>query len=317
MSGTGPFAWEWIILNSPGWILDTEAMEWKKIQFKASVTGQKGSFARRMTGLIQDRPVPLSVQGGPGGRRGSASRGTKSGKITFADLAGAAASSKPRATIVGAGAAGGSRKSTWQNVLKSKMDKNGPRGTVYAPRADGEERGEAGGAPGGAFHNDLVNVVSQGAGLEPDESLPTNVPTQRANHSLSLLQESSVALFGGHGGSGYSRRAFNDTWLLNLDNNRWTCLVCQGNPPAPRSGHTSFTKDGYLYIFGGWNNDSQFCDFFYLDVENKDWTDLDLNWSVPRWNHNMQLVEAIPSWRVFVFGGSADTAGSGRLQRVV
>ena len=26
-----------------------------------------------------------------------------------------------------------------------------------------------------------------------------------------------------------------------------------------------------------------------LDVENKDWSDLDLNWGVPRWNMSMQL----------------------------
>ena len=31
------------------------------------------------------------------------------------------------------------------------------------------------------------------------------------------------------GGSGYTRKAFNDTWLLNLDNNRWTNLVGRGN----------------------------------------------------------------------------------------
>ncbi|CAK0896865.1 unnamed protein product [Prorocentrum cordatum] len=46
-----------------------------------------------------------------------------------------------------------------------------------------------------------------------------------------------------------------------------------------------------------------------LDVENKDWMDLDLQWSVPRWNMAVQLVEAIPSWRVFIFGGSADSVG--------
>ena len=29
-----------------------------------------------------------------------------------------------------------------------------------------------------------------------------------------------------------------------------------------------------------------------LDVENKDWSDVDLNWGVPRWNMSAQLVEA-------------------------
>ena len=32
---------------------------------------------------------------------------------------------------------------------------------------------------------------------------------------------------------------------------------------------------------------------FMLDVENKDWSDLDLSWGVPRWNMAAQLVEAL------------------------
>ena len=89
----------------------------------------------------------------------------------------------------------------------------------------------------GGFHNDLISVVSQGFDLmNADDDLPKNVPTQRANHTCTLWQDSTVILFGGHGGCGYTRKAFNDTWLLNMDNNRWTCLVCQGNPPSARSG---------------------------------------------------------------------------------
>ena len=51
---------------------------------------------------------------------------------------------------------------------------------------------------------------------------------------------------------------------------------------------------------------------FMLDVENKDWSDLDMPWGAPRWNCNAQVVEAIPSWRVFIFGGVCDKHGEGR-----
>jgi dynein heavy chain len=146
-----------------------------------------------------------------------------------------------------------------------------------------------------------------GGGGEP----VTNVPAARSNHTA-VLVENTIILCGGHGGMGYQRRPFNDAWMLNLDNDRWAELACQGNPPAPRSGHASFAKDGCVYVFGGWNSESQFNDLFMLDVENKDWSDLDLAWSVPRWNMALQLVEAIPSWRVFVFGGSSDRLGEGR-----
>jgi dynein heavy chain len=162
------------------------------------------------------------------------------------------------------------------------------------------------------FHEELISMVSQ-TGIEDDhnEGGSVTMPAPRNNHTTSLI-ENTIVLFGGHGGVGYQRRAFNDTWVLNLDNARWNELTCQGNPPAPRSGHSAFAKDTDVFIFGGWNTESQFNDLFMLDVENKDWSDVDLAWGVPRWNCSLQLVEAIPSWRVFVFGGVADLYGEGR-----
>lgn len=322
-----------------GWVLDTESMEWKKIQFKAAITGKKGSYGRRKTGLITDLPIPESSGGGDGSKRGSR-RGSVGGlggligkKSGFLDLASAAVKAVSRDQFLKPGAKGKknsiamSGKTAWQAAIKSKLGgvKKQLTGTPGTGGIFGGGSGLSAAALGSAsmdshgsgFHHDLIQVVSQGySNFQAQEAEAgegaSNCPTQRANHSVSNIVESSVVLFGGHGGSGYARKAYNDTWLLNLDNHRWTNLICQGNPPAPRSGHTAFSKDGVLYVFGGWNNESQFNDFFMLDVENKDWTDVDMSWSVPRWNHCMQLVEAIPSWRVFVYGGSADRTGAGR-----
>eukprot|EP00438_Fugacium_kawagutii_P015474 Skav212883 [mRNA] locus=scaffold1006:263673:274076:+ [translate_table: standard] len=117
------------------------------------------------------------------------------------------------------------------------------------------------------FHEELVAMVSQGQRDDGSAADP-NAPPPRSNHTTSL-HENSVVLFGGHGGVGYQRKPFNDTWVLNLDNQRWTELACHGNPPPPRSGHQAFAKDGCVYIFGGWNNEQQFNDLFMLDIENK------------------------------------------------
>jgi hypothetical protein len=71
-----------------GWVLDTENMEWKKITFKAAVSGKKGSYARRMTGMITERPVRgRSVAAAD--RRSSRMPFQKT-KISFMDLANAA-----------------------------------------------------------------------------------------------------------------------------------------------------------------------------------------------------------------------------------
>lgn len=163
------------------------------------------------------------------------------------------------------------------------------------------------------FHEELVAMVSQTAWEDPSSaSADVVMPAPRSNHTT-CFYENSVVLFGGHGGLGYQRKAFQDCWILNLDNARWQELTCAGNPPAARSGHQAFIKDGSIYIFGGWNTETQFNDLFQLDIENKDWSDVDLAWGVPRWNCCLQLVVAIPSWRVFVFGGTADTEGAGRV----
>jgi len=321
-----------------GWILDTTCMEWKKVQFKAAVGGVKGSFSRRMTGTISERPLPNTSKGGGGAggpnmmRRRSTAGRLAGSKITFESLAGAASSAMlqhggqskdPRRASLSLGMAAGARnggpsggagKKLWKGILQKKMTQMLKAPTSGgAPRASLKQRGfEAGDED--KFHNDLVNMVSHYVVQEmvQEQAKVVNIPAPRANHTLTFTMDSQVVLFGGHGGVGYTRKAFNDSWVLNLDNDRWTELLCQGNPPAARSGHSAFSKDGMLFVFGGWNNESQFNDLFLLDVENKDWSDIDLSWSVPRWNHSMQLAEAIPSWRVFVFGGACDKLSEGR-----
>ncbi|CAK0791281.1 unnamed protein product [Prorocentrum cordatum] len=335
-----------------GWILDTTCMEWKKVHFKSQPTGNRGAASRRMTGLIQDRNTEewgVRKKGGSSAKlRGSKARASMShsssrgggigrgpsgaaSSISFASLAGAAtravhekrASSRGgslvglSAVMGGPGGAGGGSSKKWRGILQKKMGS-----MLQAPRSgtSGMKMRKAGGMTMGGnlmatneeqFHEELVAMVSQAVRDDSGPSSDVSLPAPRSNHTT-CLHENAVVLFGGHGGLGYQRKAFNDTWVLNLDNARWNELMCQGTPPPPRSGHTAFCKDGCVFIFGGWNHESQFNDLFMLDVENKDWSDLDLLWGVPRWNCSLQLVEAIPSWRVFVFGGTADIGGEGR-----
>ena len=232
-----------------------------------------------------------------------------------------------RSSGTGGGGWGQPGRKTWKGILQKKM---GATAKKSAKGRRGQDPLRSGGGGGGMrfgsgsmmygqdqeqFHDDLVNMVAN-AMAQPDAEVdgytpPPNVPHPRANHSCTHV-ESNVVLFGGHGGMGYARKPFGDVHVLNLDNQRWQEYTCQGNPPVARCGHTAFAKDACLYLFGGWNSETQFNDVYMLDVENKDWTDLDLSWGFKRWNHACQLVEAIPSWRVFIFGGATDSDGSGR-----
>jgi dynein heavy chain len=47
----------------------------------------------------------------------------------------------------------------------------------------------------------------------------------------------------------------------------------------------------------------QFSDIQYFNLATKEWTNPDIFNEVPRWNHSGVLVEAIPTWKFFIFGG--------------
>ncbi|CAL1157217.1 unnamed protein product [Cladocopium goreaui] len=320
------------VLND-GWILDTTCFEWKNAQFKSQSEEVKSSHWKRLSGKILDHPYVAAQaevigqgnlrRNSTGGRRMSGmaqtARSAVSG-LNFETLAMAASKAVAGASMSIGGETGGetgSSRKSWKKFLAKQMTS-----TVKSSSKDklGPNRGPGRFQPKDKaglvnfeeeqFLEDILNMVTATVQGMEDETTAKG-PAPRSNHST-CLYENTIVLFGGHGGFGYQRKAFNDVWTLNLDSFRWTELLCHGNPPAPRSGHVAFQKDGFVYIFGGWNGDSQFNDLFMLDVENKDWSDVDLNWGVPRWNMSAQLVEAIPSWRVFIFGGSADRHGEGR-----
>jgi dynein heavy chain len=58
-----------------------------------------------------------------------------------------------------------------------------------------------------------------------------------------------------------------------------------------------------LYIYGGWNSESQFTNTITFDLDTREWYDPDIYNETPRWNHCAIMVEAIPSWKYFIFGG--------------
>ena len=58
----------------------------------------------------------------------------------------------------------------------------------------------------------------------------------RGSHSATLIG-SSMYVFGGYGGAGFSRKDFNDVSVLNLETWEWRHVDCKGDLPESRSGH--------------------------------------------------------------------------------
>lgn len=315
MHSTTPYQ----VLND-GWTLDVTNFEWRPMSFKSKMNA-KSSGKRRMTGriieVLHTKGATDNSRAGSNASISGMERGSLLPMGTFGQLALAATSavSDFRGKQAGGGALPAVEENTWKRAIhRKKLTLPGIAfGHLGKPKTKLFDKSAILASEEEQFHNDILSMVTRASGGFGDEAGvdPTTLPAPRANHSAALY-ESTMVVFGGHGGHGYQRRAFNDVWTLNLENCRWGEMTCHGNPPAPRSGHASFQKDGSVYIFGGWNSEMQFNDLFMLDVDNKDWSDLDLGWGAPRWNMAVQLVEAIPSWRVFVFGGSADRLSEGR-----
>lgn len=115
--------------------------------------------------------------------------------------------------------------------------------------------------------------------------------------------QGKIYIFGGHGGLGYARIAYNDLFSFDLETEVWTKIVPNNPPPDGRGGHSLFANNGKLYIYGGWNSEMQYNNVLFFDLEKGEWGDPDIYNEVPRWNHSSVLVEAIPNWKFFVFGG--------------
>lgn len=117
------------------------------------------------------------------------------------------------------------------------------------------------------------------------------------------LYQGKIYIFGGHGGLGYARIAYNDLYSFDLDTEVWSKVVSNNPAPDGRSGHSLFANNGKLYIYGGWNSEIQYNNVLFFDLEKGKWGDPDIYNEVPRWNHSSVLVEAIPYQKFFVFGG--------------
>ena len=126
------------------------------------------------------------------------------------------------------------------------------------------------------------------------------------------LYNGKVYIYGGHGGHNYERRAFDDIFSFDLETHTWQQyepIPQPQPPPVGRGGNSIFVIDDKLYSYGGWNCDSQFTNLIYFDLKTCEWFDPDIFNGVARWNHAAVMVEAIPSWKYFIFGGESTDFG--------
>jgi dynein heavy chain len=127
-------------------------------------------------------------------------------------------------------------------------------------------------------------------------------PSPRAN-SNACIYKNKVYMFGGHGGLNYARTAFNDLFTFDFETETWEQIKPSNSAPEGRGGHSVFASDNKVYIYGGWNSEQQYNNVLLFDLEKLEWSDPDIYNEIHRWNHSSILVEAIPTWKFFIFGG--------------
>lgn len=124
--------------------------------------------------------------------------------------------------------------------------------------------------------------------------------------------EGKIYIYGGHGGLSYARKAFDDIFSFDCATRTWHQYepVQQAQPPPPaRAGNSIFVVDNKLYSYGGWNCETQFTNLIVFDLITCEWNDNEILNGVARWNHSAVMVEAIPSWKYFIFGGESTDFG--------
>lgn len=84
-----------------------------------------------------------------------------------------------------------------------------------------------------------------------------NVPPPRASHSATLVG-TNIYIFGGYGGSGYSRRDLDDLYSIDTLTWLWTKIVCKGTTPEKRSSHQACGVGERIFVMGGCSSSGQY-----------------------------------------------------------
>ena len=176
-----------------------------------------------------------------------------------------------------------------------------------------EEEGEYAGGIGVAEMRRALLVATKNASSVRPGALSTR-PSPRGDHTGVRIGE-YLFYFGGYGGVGFEQRDFNDLWGVDMGDLTWRELLPGGSTPVARSGHSAVVVGLNMYIFGGWSASGQFNDMHILSTEAMAWSQAAVDapwWPGPRWAHAATAVDAIPSSRIFVFGGLSATGEVGQ-----
>ncbi|XP_040372928.1 protein GLUTELIN PRECURSOR ACCUMULATION 3 isoform X3 [Rosa chinensis] len=129
------------------------------------------------------------------------------------------------------------------------------------------------------------------------------LPQPRSGHTSVNIGKSKVIVFGGL----VEKRFLNDIVVYDIDNKLWYKPECTGGTdgqvgPSPRAFHVAVVIDCHMFIFGGRCGGKRLGDFWVLDTDIWQWSELTSFGDLPS-ARDFAAASAIGNQKIIMYGG--------------
>ncbi|KAJ0972690.1 hypothetical protein J5N97_020649 [Dioscorea zingiberensis] len=131
-----------------------------------------------------------------------------------------------------------------------------------------------------------------------------DLPIPRSGHTAVRLGKSKVVIFGGFA----DKRFLDDIAVYDIDNRLWFTPECTGTGsdeqtgPPPRAFHVAVSIDCHLFVFGGRSGSKRLGDFWMLDTDIWQWSELTSFGDLPS-PREFAAASAIGNRKIVMYGG--------------
>ncbi|XP_031268720.1 protein GLUTELIN PRECURSOR ACCUMULATION 3 isoform X3 [Pistacia vera] len=130
------------------------------------------------------------------------------------------------------------------------------------------------------------------------------LPQPRSGHTAVNIGKSKVVVFGGL----VDKKFLSDIAVYDIDNKLWFQPECTGNGsdgqvgPSPRAFHIAIAIDCHMFIFGGRCGNKRLGDFWVLDTDIWQWSELTSFGDLPS-PRDFAAASAIGNRKIVMYGG--------------
>ncbi|XP_051119850.1 protein GLUTELIN PRECURSOR ACCUMULATION 3 [Andrographis paniculata] len=130
------------------------------------------------------------------------------------------------------------------------------------------------------------------------------VPQPRSGHTAVNIGKSKIVFFGGL----EDKKFLNDVNVYDIDNNMWFKPECTGYGsdgnvgPSARAFHIAVAIDCHMFIFGGRSGGNRLGDFWVLDTDIWQWSELTSFGDLPS-SRDFAAASAVGNRKIVMYGG--------------